>query len=98
MAEDIREGVEITFTDAKRKVYPVSLRKLRKLNKVLSKIETTTNDVSDEDIDNMVEAASIVLTDFDIEKDEDREALEDIIDIKTFQQLMAAGMGADPNV
>jgi hypothetical protein len=99
MAEDIREGVEIVFADKKRVVYPVSLRRLRKLNKVLKNMSADATEVGDEDIDAMIDAAIISFGDeFDIESEVDREKVEEIVDIKTFNLLVSAAMGADPNV
>lgn len=99
MAEDIREGVEIAFADKKRVIYPVSLRRLRKLNKVLKNMNSDATDVGDEDIDSMIDAAIVALGDeFDSESEVDREKVEDIVDIRTFNLLISAAMGADPNV
>ena len=98
MAEDIREGVEIVFSDKKRVIYPVSLRRLRKLNKVLKRMDTETANIGDEEIDNMIDAAIIAIGDeFDPESEVDREKVEDIVDVKTFNILISAAMGADPN-
>jgi hypothetical protein len=99
MAEDIREGVEIAFADKKRTIYPVSLRRLRKLNKCLKNMSQDATDVGDEDIDNMIDAAIVALGDeFDGDSEVDREKVEDIVDVKTFNTLISAAMGADPNV
>jgi hypothetical protein len=98
MAEDIREGVEIAFADKKRTIYPVSLRRLRKLNKVLKGMAGDPSNISDEDIDGMIDAAIVALGDeFDSDNEVDREKVEDIVDIKTFNLLISAAMGADPN-
>lgn len=53
--------------------------------------------MTDEDIDKMVEAAGIALAKVDPELAEDPEALEDILDLRCFGELMSAAMGADPN-
>lgn len=99
MAEDIREGVEIVFADKKRVIYPVSLRRLRKLNRVLKTMDVESNNIGDEEIDNMIDAAIIALGDeFDADSEVDREKVEDIVDVKTFNILISAAMGADPNV
>lgn len=98
MAEDIREGVEITFADKKRVIYPVSLRRLRRLNKVLKNMNVNPGDIGDEDIDAMIEAAIVALGDeFDVDSEVDREKVEEIVDVKTFNLLVSAAMGADPN-
>jgi hypothetical protein len=98
MAEDIREGVEIAFADKKRVIYPVSLRRLRKLNKVLKTMNQESTEIGDEDIDNMITAAIVALgEEFDVDSEVDREKVEEIVDIKTFNILISAAMGADPN-
>ena len=98
MAEDIREGVEIAFSDKKRVIYPVSLRRLRKLNKVLKTMNQESTEIGDEDIDNMITAAIVALgEEFDVDSEVDREKVEEIVDIKTFNILISAAMGADPN-
>jgi hypothetical protein len=99
MAEDIREGVEITFADKKRVIHPVSLRRLRKLNKILKNMNADATELGDEDIDKMIEAAIVALgEEFDLDNEVDREKVENIVDVKTFNILIAAAMGADPNV
>lgn len=98
MAEDIREGVEISFADKKRTIYPVSLKRLRKLNKVLRSMSQDTTEVADDDVDNMIDAAIVALgEEFDSESEVDREKVEEIVDVRTFNLLIAAAMGTDPN-
>jgi hypothetical protein len=99
MAEDIRPGVEITFFDKKRTIYPVSLRQLRKLRAALESVDFAEESgyPSDEAIDGMVKAAQVILEKVDPELAQNYEAVEDTIDIKSFNQLVAAAMGADPN-
>jgi len=98
MAEDIREGVDIVFADKKRTIYPVSLKRLRKLNKVLKSMSQDATDVGDEDIENMIDAAIVALgSEFDSDSEVDREKVEDIVDVRTFNLLIAAAMGTDPN-
>lgn len=53
--------------------------------------------MTDEDIDKMVESASIALAATDPDLAADRERLEDVLDLKTYTVLMAAAMGNDPN-
>ncbi len=93
---NIRPGVEIAFADKVRTIYPVSLRQLRKLNSVMKEMETAEND--DKSVDLMVEAACIILDGIEPELASDSDAVEDLLDIKSFNQLIAAAMGTDPNV
>jgi hypothetical protein len=54
--------------------------------------------MTDEDIDKMVSAAAIALKKADPELAADRDALEEILDLATFAEVMAAAMGnPDPN-
>jgi len=98
-ANDIRPGVEVVLGDyGKATIYPISLRQLRKLNKVLKNLDfESMTDLDDATIDQMVEAAAIALEKVVPELSEDKEKLEDVVDIKAFNQLIAAAMGADPN-
>jgi hypothetical protein len=59
--------------------------------------EGDANSLSDSDIDNMVDAAAIALLKVDSELAEDRDLLEDSLDLRCFGDLMAAAMGNDPN-
>jgi hypothetical protein len=45
----------------------------------------------------MIAAASIALRKADPELAANRELLEDILDLRTFGEVMAAAMGNDPN-
>lgn len=92
---NIRPGVEIAFADKTRTIYPVSLRQLRKLNKVMKEMEISEDD--DKSVDLMVEAASIILEAIEPEIAADPELVEDLLDIKSFNQLISAAMGTDPN-
>lgn len=92
---NIRPGVEIAFADKTRTIYPVSLRQLRKLNKVMKDMEISEDD--DKSVDLMVEAASIILEAIEPEIASDPDLVEDLLDIKSFNQLIAAAMGTDPN-
>ncbi len=99
MSNELREGREIVFADGVvRKVYPLTIRQLRKFLRAIAGLNIATDTLSDEDIDKMIGAVSIVL-----EKDypnltEDPEGLEDIVDLKSFNELLSVAMGADPNV
>lgn len=93
---NIRPGVEIAFADKVRTIYPVSLRQLRKLNAVMKQMESVEDD--DVSVDLMVEAACIILEAVEPDVASDPEQVEDLLDIKSFNQLISAAMGTDPNV
>jgi hypothetical protein len=96
--KDLHEGVEILFADGKKRhIRPLTIRQLRKFMKVANNLKTDDGEMTDEDIDKMVEAAGIALAKVDPELAEDPEALEDILDLRCFGELMSAAMGADPN-
>lgn len=97
---DFREGVEIAFADGeKRVIRPLTIRQMRKFMRSIQDLgDFDTSTLDDEQIDKMMDAAAIAL-----EKDypsiaSDKDALEDIVDMKSFGMLMSAALGSDPNV
>lgn len=108
---ELRKGVEIAFADGKtRTIYPVSLRVLRGLMKVMKELEdmgkVTIDDdgtehvpdqMADENIDKMVEAAQIILRTVEPEIAENLDDVEELVDIRNFNVMVAAAMGTDPN-
>ena len=96
---DLFKGTEITFSDGKKRVVkPLTIKHLREFMKVAN--EMKSNDeagMTDEDIDKMIAAASIALRKADPELAANRDLLEDILDLRTFGEVMAAAMGNDPN-
>ena len=100
MSNDVRPGVKIHFEDKERTVYPVSLRQLRKLRAALEKVDFDNADsgMPDEDtVDAMVKAAQIVLEKIDPDLAGNYESVEDIVDIRAFNEMIGAAMGIDPN-
>lgn len=99
MNKDIRNGAEILFADGKKRtIKPLTIRQLRKFMKVANNMKPGEDgQMSDEDIDRMVESASIALMATDPDLAGDPEALEDILDLRSYSDLMAAAMGNDPN-
>jgi phosphate uptake regulator len=97
---DLFKGREIMFADGKvRVVRPLTIRHLREFMKVANEMKTTDDiNMNDEDIDKMVKAASIALRKADPELSNDLSALEDALDLRCFGEIMAAAMGADPNL
>lgn len=100
MSNAVREGRDIAFADGKvRTIYPLTIRQLRKFMKAAKGLDKVENDeLTDEQVDQMVQAAAIALEkDFpDVAADVD--ALEDLLDLKSFNALLSAAMGTDPNV
>ena len=96
---DLFKGTEITFSDGKKRIVkPLTIKHLREFMKVAN--EMKSNDeagMTDQDIDKMIAAASIALRKADPELAANRELLEDILDLRTFGEVMAAAMGNDPN-
>jgi len=97
---DLFKGTEITFSDGKKRIVkPLTIKHLREFMKVAN--EMKSNDeagMTDEDIDKMIAAASIALRKADPELAANRDLLEDILDLRTFGEVMAAAMGNDPNL
>lgn len=99
MSNEVRPGVEINFEDKVRTVYPVSLRQLRKLRTALENVnfDEETGYPDDDTIDGMVKAAMVILEKIDPELSANYEEVENLVDIRSFNLMVAAAMGADPN-
>jgi len=97
--KDIHGGVEITFADGKKRtIRPLTIRQLRKFMKIANNMKPGDDgQMTDEDIDKMIDSASIALAATDPELSADRDALEDILDLRSYGELMSAAMGNDPN-
>ena len=97
--KDLHAGTEIVFADGKKRVIkPLTIRQLRKFMKIANAMKISEDgNMTDEDIDNMIDSAAIALAGTDPVLAEDREALEDILDLKSYSALMSAAMGNDPN-
>lgn len=95
-SHDVRKGIEIVFADdVKRTIYPLTIKSLRKFVKIVDKmrdLEDMTT-VSDEDIDVMLDAASIILEKVDPGLAADRDKLEDTVDLSSFSKMMSVAMG-----
>lgn len=96
---DYREGKEIVFADGeKRRIRPLTIRQMRKFMKVVQQLgDVEGGSMDDVQIDLMMEAISIALEKEYPEVASDRDALEDLIDMKSFNDIMSAAMGTDPN-
>jgi hypothetical protein len=97
---DLHKGVNIVFADGKtRTVHPLTIRRLRDFMKIANNLKVPEDgNLTDEDIDQMVQAASIALSKADPELAANLEELEDALDLRCFQEVMAAAMGNDPNL
>lgn len=97
--KDLHQGTAIVFADGKTRVIkPLTIRQLRKFMKIANDLNVNDEStMSDADIDKMVEAAAIALAKVDPDLAEDPDALEDVLDLRCFGELMAAAMGNDPN-
>lgn len=107
---EVRRGVTIAFSDGvERTIYPVSLRGLRKLMAIMKQMDeagktedengvvSIADQMSDENIDLMVDAAQLILSFVDPDVAENRDTVEDLVDIRNFNQMVSAAMGSDPN-
>lgn len=92
---NVKKGRDIEFLDGVvRNVKPLTISLLRKFVVVLTKIRSTdVESISDEDIDNMIAAASIILSKVDPELAEDLDKIEEAIDLEIFSQLLEVAMG-----
>lgn len=53
--------------------------------------------MNEENIDLMVDAAQLILSFVDPDVAENRDDVEDLVDIRNFNQMVSAAMGTDPN-
>jgi hypothetical protein len=96
--KDLFAGTEIVFADGKSRVIkPLTIRQLRKFMKIVKDLNTEAG-ITDDDIDIMVEAAAVALATVEPDLAEDTDALEDILDLRSFGELMSAAMGSDPSL
>lgn len=99
MAEDLNRGKEILFADGvNRLVKPLTIRQLRKFIKIIQNFDTNeSNTLTEEQIDQMVDAVAIALEKVDSDLAADRELLEEALDMKSMNEVIAVAMGSDPN-
>ena len=96
--KDLSTGVKIAIAGTEVEVRPLTIRQLRRFVKIVGDLNFDNQaELSDEDIDKMIEAASIALEKAAPELSKDSDALEDSLDIKTFNEILNAAMGVDPN-
>ena len=99
MANSLFTGTEVEFADGKKRlVKPLTIRQLRKFVKLVDGLDANMTALSDEDIDKMLDAAAVIVEKSDAKLAEDKEALEDAVDIVVFNALVSIAMGTDPNV
>ena len=97
-----RMAQEIVFADNEvRTVRPLTIKRLRKFVKTVQDLNVEDRKgMDDEAIDQMVNAAQIVMEEVDPELAADRDRLEESIDLDVFNKMMTAAMGnkiSDPN-
>lgn len=96
-----RVTANIEFADGVvREVHPLTIKSLRKFVKAVEDLNLAEGAVTDETIDKMVNAASIVMRQIDPELAEDKDKLEESLDMDVFNKLMTVAMGnrlTDPN-
>lgn len=96
--KDLVTGVKILIGDTEVEVRPLTIRQLRRFVKIIGGLDfEDQTELSDDDIDKMIEAASIALEKAAPELAKDDDKLEDILDIRTFNAILNAAMGVDPN-
>ena len=99
MSNELNQGTKIVFADGvERVVNPLTIKQLRKFMKVVKDMDSSKVVLEDSDIDLMIDAAAIVFEKLDPTIAADRDALEDVIDLKSFNAMFMAAMGTDPNV
>lgn len=102
MANSARISVDMEFADGvTRTVKPLTISRLRKFMKLVETLSATeSGNLGDEDIDKMMDAATVVMEQIDPKLADDRAALEEALDVEIFWKLMQVAMGnkvTDPN-
>ena len=96
--KDLATGVKILIGNTEVEVRPLTIRQLRRFVKIVGDLNFENQaELTDEDIDKMVEAASIALEKAAPDLAKDNDAIEDSLDIRTFNEILNAAMGVDPN-
>jgi len=96
--KDLVTGVKVNLGTEEIEVRPLTIRQLRRFVKVVGNLNfDNQTELSDDDIDNMIEAVSIALEKAAPELSSDKESIEDSLDIRTFNAILNAAMGVDPN-
>jgi hypothetical protein len=90
-----RIAVEMEFADGvTRTVKPLTIKQLRQFVKISDKLLVGEREkLTDKDIDLMMDAAAIVMKGIDTKLAENRDALEDAIDVEIFWKLFSVAMG-----
>jgi len=97
-SKELNQGTKVLFADGReRNIKPLTIKQLRKFINVIADLDPAKTSIDEKDIDTMVEAAKIVLA-RDYSDLANGDTLEDILDLKSFNELLAVAMGTDPNV
>lgn len=95
MATQITKPETVTLQDGKEiEVRPLNIKNLRKFMAVIKKFEDLTEDESD-GIDIMVEAVQVALLKDHGDIADDRDYLEDNLDMNAINQIMRVAGGVD---
>ena len=93
-----RMGIDIEFADGvTRTIFPLSLRKVRELMAIIGDLDPNDMKMDSDQINKMVASAAVVLSTVDKELAEDEDRIEDVVDLKSYNDMLAAAMGTDPN-
>lgn len=97
MAEELNKGTEVELANGE-KVYvkPLTIKQLRRFMKVASDL-VLDGTLDDDQINKMVDAAQIALEKAAPALAADRDALEDALDMRSFNIILSIAVGADPN-
>lgn len=92
---NVRKGRDIAFADGvERRIKPLTIGQLRKFVPVVDRMGSTDGtNMSDQDIETMLEAAAIILEKVDPALAQNQELLEDTVDILNFNEMMEVAMG-----
>mgnify|MGYP003353763207 CR=1 FL=1 len=95
MATTIHEGEEITLIDGtKIKVRPLKISLLRSFMKKFDGIAEVSDD-NDKSMDLLIDCVQIAMQQYEPKLSEDREKLEDLLDLPTVYKIVEAASGSD---
>ncbi len=89
---ELQDGSEVT-------IRPLSIKKLRKFMEVIKKLEDAEDEISSVNI--LVDACAIAVSVSNLKLSEDKEALEDALDVPTMYKILEVAGGVklnDPNL
>lgn len=95
---EINKGAEVTLRDGQKvELKPLTIKQLRRFVKLADKFDTATEELTDDALDAMIDACAIALEKVAPKLSEDKDYLEDNLDIPSMNTILGVAMGGDGN-